>query len=145
MAEAANTRTILFVGMVECDGLSLDKIFLDSIWQSHGVDNCQEALKFLDHHHVPVVVTETELSDGSWRQLLNGMASLSAPPNLIVSSRLADHRLWAEVLNLGGYDLLVTPFDAEEVLRVTLAARHNWGGKQLEGRARAAGAGSLES
>ena len=144
MSDAIKTQTILFVGIAESDGLSLDKIFLDSNWQSHGVGNCQEALGFLDEHHVPVVLAEPELPDGSWRELLNGMASLSAPPNLIVSSRLADARLWAEVLNLGGYDVLVTPFEAEEVLRVTLAAQHDWGCKPLEGRDPAARAGSPE-
>jgi DNA-binding NtrC family response regulator len=145
MADAIKTETILLVGIVAADGLSLDQIFLDSNWQSHGVGNCREALGFLDQHHVSVVLTEPELADGSWRELLNGMARHSAPPNLVVSSRLADDRLWAEVLNLGGYDLLVTPFEAEEVRRVTFAARHDWGCKQLEGRARAARAGSTAS
>jgi hypothetical protein len=37
---------------------------------------------------------------------------------MIVTSRLADERLWAEVLNLGGYHLLAKPFDASEVVRV---------------------------
>jgi DNA-binding response OmpR family regulator len=37
---------------------------------------------------------------------------------------LADERLWAEVLNLGAYDLLAKPFDVREVLHaVTTACR----------------------
>jgi len=145
MADTIKTQTVLFVGIAESDGLSLDKILLDSNWRSHGVGNCQEAIEFLGQHHVPVVLTARKLPDGSWRELLSGMAGLSAPPNLIVSSRLADDRLWAEVLNLGGYDVLATPFEAEEVLRVTLAARHNWGRKPLEGRNQASRVGFLES
>jgi DNA-binding NtrC family response regulator len=141
MTDAINRETILFVSIAESDGLSLEKILLKSNWQSHGVGNCQEALEFLDQNHVPVVLTEPELPDGSWRELLNGMARLSPPPNLIVSSRLADDRLWAEVLNLGGYDMLETPFEAEEVLRVTSSARCDWGRKQAEGGARAATVG----
>ena len=73
------------------------------------------------------------------------MASLAAPPKLIVSSRLADHRLWAEVLNLGGFDVLMTPFETEEVLRVTSSAWSEWGSKQSQGRARAAIADSTAS
>ena len=91
------------------------------------------------------MLAESEMSDGNWRRLLKDMASLSVPPNLIVSSRLADQRLWAEVLNLGGYDVLMTPFEPEEVLRVTLAARRHWRCKQVDGRARAARAGLPES
>ena len=145
MLDPSKTQTILFVGIGESDGLSLDKIFLESGWRSHGASNCQQALEFLDQHDVPVVLAESEMSDGNWRRLLKDMASLSVPPKLIVSSRLADHRLWAEVLNLGGYDVLMTPFEPEEVLRVTFAARHHWGSKQVDGCARAAGAGSPES
>jgi len=45
---------------------------------------------------------------------------------VIVASRLADERLWAEVLNLGGYDLLAKPFDRDELVRViAMAARHS--------------------
>jgi hypothetical protein len=43
-----------------------------------------------------------------------------------VFSRLADESLWARVLNLGGFDVLMTPFEAEEVLRVTFAAWSHW-------------------
>ena len=55
-----------------------------------------------------------------------GTASLPAPPNLILFSRLADESLWAKVLNLGGFDLLMTPFEPEEVLRVSFAAWSRW-------------------
>jgi DNA-binding NtrC family response regulator len=46
------------------------------------------------------------------------------PPNLIVTSRLADDELWAEVLNLGGYDVLAQPFDPQEVYRIVFQAWH---------------------
>jgi FixJ family two-component response regulator len=41
---------------------------------------------------------------------------------LIVTSGLADAHLWAEVLNLGGYDVLAKPFDDQEVQRVVAGA-----------------------
>jgi DNA-binding response OmpR family regulator len=45
--------------------------------------------------------------------------ALSRPaPVLVVTSNVADESLWAEVLNLGGYDVLAQPFDGEEVARV---------------------------
>ena len=36
------------------------------------------------------------------------------PPRLIAVSHHADERLWLEVLNLGGFDLLATPFHEVE-------------------------------
>jgi hypothetical protein len=41
-----------------------------------------------------------------------------------VADRFADERLWGEVLNLGGYDLLTKPFVREEVLHVLELACH---------------------
>jgi DNA-binding response OmpR family regulator len=70
-----------------------------------------------------VVISEGRLSDGHcWKDLLLKLQKMEDPPPLIVADRLADERLWAEVLNLGGYDLLVIPFDAKEVLHVVNTA-----------------------
>jgi hypothetical protein len=44
------------------------------------------------------------------------------PPRFIVADRLADNRLWSEVLNLGGWDLIAKPFDAKEVLHIVTVA-----------------------
>lgn len=65
-----------------------------------------------------VLICDSDLTDGSWRDLLNELATMPNPPKLIVTSRLADEQLWAEVLNLGGYDVLAKPFESEEVVRV---------------------------
>ena len=75
---------------------------------------------------VPVLLCERDHADGNWEDLLQATARLPAPPNLIVFSRLADECLWAQVLNLGGFDVLMTPFEPEEVLRVTFAAWSRW-------------------
>ena len=66
-----------------------------------------------------VIVTETTLADEPcWKNVLNAIERSGTGQPLIVASRLADEFLWAEVLNLGGFDLLSEPFDPEEVLRV---------------------------
>ena len=50
------------------------------------------------------------------------LARAKASSVLVVTSRIADEWLWAEVLNLGGYDVLAQPFDREEVTRVVRSA-----------------------
>jgi hypothetical protein len=47
-------------------------------------------------------------------------------PLLIVASRLADEYLWAEVLNLGGHDVLAKPFQGAEVQWVLESAWRIW-------------------
>jgi DNA-binding response OmpR family regulator len=73
-----------------------------------------------------VVVCERDLLPGSWREILAETARLPFPPFLIVTSRLADERLWAEALNVGAYDVLAKPFDAKEVVWVLSLAWLHW-------------------
>jgi DNA-binding response OmpR family regulator len=80
----------------------------------------------LRDQNVPVLLCERDHADGNWEDLLKATARLPAPPKLIVFSRLADDSLWAMVLNLGGFDVLITPFEPEEVLRVTFSAWSRW-------------------
>ena len=64
--------------------------------------------------------------DGTWKDILQAMATLSGRPLLIVTSRLADDYLWVEVLNLGGYDVLAKPWHHKEVARAIASALEHW-------------------
>ena len=67
---------------------------------------------------VHVVVTDTALPDGDWRRVLEIVTQVSANIEVIVCSRLGDHKLWLDVLEQGGYDVLVEPYRHEEVRRI---------------------------
>jgi DNA-binding response OmpR family regulator len=84
--------------------------------------DCEQALAHFADSRISVVICETVLPDGSWKDLLASMARAKASSVLVVTSQLADESLWAEVLNLGGYDVLAQPFDREEVTRVVRSA-----------------------
>jgi DNA-binding NtrC family response regulator len=86
------------------------------------------ALLALRKRQFEVVVCERDLPPGSWKDVLEQVTILPDPPSLIVTSRLADERLWAEALNLGAYDVLAKPFDSTEAMRVFGAAWRAWGG-----------------
>jgi DNA-binding NtrC family response regulator len=87
--------------------------------------SCQEAFKAIQRHTPSVVACEGELPDGSWKDLVSQVHDLETPPPVVVMSRHADERFWAEVLNLGGYDVLAKPLERMEVSRVMRAAwRH---------------------
>jgi DNA-binding response OmpR family regulator len=94
------------------------------------VDSCATlaaARAALRKSQFEVVLCERDLSPGSWKDVLDQVTILPDPPSLIVTSRLADERLWAEALNLGAYDVLAKPFDSKEALRVIGAAWRAWG------------------
>jgi DNA-binding NtrC family response regulator len=119
------TSVVLLVSARTEDHDSLRGIFDGSRWELHGAWTANEGRKVIqrDHREIPVVICQHSLPDGDWKLMLAGLDRIDVRPSLIVSSRLADDRLWAEVLNLGAFDLLLgAPFEPEEVLRVTESA-----------------------
>jgi DNA-binding response OmpR family regulator len=115
---------VLLVSSLPETHLSLRQIFDHSNWILHQVSTCREGLAYLRDNNSAVVICERDLPDGDWRLMLSTFDSLPMRPNLIVTSRLADDELWAEVLNLGGYDILAQPFEMQEVLREVFLAWH---------------------
>jgi DNA-binding response OmpR family regulator len=107
------------------DHIALQGIFGHSRWEFYSARTFQQALSMLTDNRIGVVLSECSFPDGhTWKSLLSEIEKMANPPPLVVTSRLADDSLWAEVLNLGGYDLLLKPFDATEVFRVVSMA---WG------------------
>jgi DNA-binding response OmpR family regulator len=83
-------------------------------------------MHWLKRWSTPVVLCDRDLPDGSWKDLLGATKTLSRPPRVVVTSRLAEERLWAEALNLGCHDVLHQPFQASELFRVLNLAWRNW-------------------
>ena len=118
--------TVLAISPYDEDHAVLRNIFSHSNWKLRSALTWHEAQASLAAHPAHVVVCEACLSDAEWRDVLAGIESTPGRPLLVVTSRLADERLWAEVLNLGGYDVLMKPFDQTEVVRVLSLAWLNW-------------------
>src|SRR5689334_24450372 len=79
----------------------------------HTIRDCRDITRA---RHYSVAVSEYELPDGDWSDVLDALGGSSCT-NLLVTARTADDRLWADVLHRGGYDVLVQPFDPLEVQR----------------------------
>jgi len=130
--------TVLAISPFETDHSLLQDIFSHSKWQIHGVRCRREAGALLSENPVSVVVCEKDLPDGTWKEVLEDVGTLEVPPLLIVTSQSADDHLWAEVLNLGGYDVLMKPFDFTEVVSVISLAWRHWQDNWEQVRARRA-------
>jgi DNA-binding response OmpR family regulator len=98
-----------------------------SAWKLLKADGIRASLAFLKRHEVSVVLCERDLApEETWIDILETIRHLPHSPSLIVTSRLADDRLWAEALNLGAWDVLAKPFDPTELLRSVKSAWHHW-------------------
>ena len=127
-----NATAILSTSPTWADHDTLRNIFgqhsIDSEmkWKIISSSTLECAKGIVQRHQIPIAISERDLQPGSWRDLLEHMVRMPHLPLLIVTSRLADDRLWAEVLNLGGFDVLAKPFDAIEVTRVAESALRQW-------------------
>ena len=126
MANSARTVTVLSISPDEADHLCLQSIIGHSKWNLFTATDLASAFSVLHGHEISVVVCERTLQTGTWIDVLENIKVLPNAPSLIVASRLADDRLWAEALNLGAWDVLAKPFDHIEVIRSVKSAWQRW-------------------
>ncbi|MBI3895194.1 MAG: response regulator [Acidobacteria bacterium] len=72
-----------------------------------------------------LLLVDAEQSDGSWMDLLQFVENEGKSCEVIVFARCGDERLWAEVLQSGAHDLLVEPYEQQDVPRVIEGALQN--------------------
>ena len=126
ISPADKTVAVLAVSPQRQDHACLRGIFSHSNWRIASAGSCHEAIRYLQTNRMAVLVCERDLPDGTWKDLLEELTLLPYPPLLVVTSNQADDSLWAEVLNLGAYDVLSKPFDRAEVTRIISLAWLHW-------------------
>ena len=122
--------TSLAISSNEADLGFLRKMFDDSDWKLFTAHTYKEAMTQLSLERMPIVLCERQLPDGNWKDVLSQLAPILNRSRLIVISRCADEKLWAEVLDMGGFDLLATPFREEEVGFAIGSAWLDWKNEQ---------------
>ncbi len=131
--------TVLAVSPLHEDRFSFRAIVGHSSWRLYEAHSLSASLAILQQHDIAVVVCESELLPGTYIDLLEHITAKPRPPSLIVASRLADERLWAEALNLGAWDVLAKPFNRSEVIRSVKSGWEHWYNQDNEQRMAATG------
>jgi len=118
--------TVLSVSPSPADQSSLGHLFRHTKWTLLEAATRAEAERTLAGQPVPVVICDSTLPDGDWKGVLQLAGAVRHPPVLIVTSRVADDRLWSEVMEAGAYDVLEKPFNQSELFRVVSLAWLEW-------------------
>jgi DNA-binding NtrC family response regulator len=99
--------------------LALEECGIDPV----PADGRVEARRVLDSRYpIQVVLTDTALPDGTWMDVLDGVTQSGTKAEVVVCARVADAQLWSAVLERGAYDLMIEPYQPEEVRRIIEAA-----------------------
>ena len=105
----------------------IHRILKDNGWPTEHAPTIEQSLLAIQKKpFFLVIITARQLPCGPWHKLLDGFRGMAVPPLVIVTDHLADDRLWADVLNRGGYDVLAQPLDKREVSRVVRQAWLQW-------------------
>jgi len=108
LGKGADSRSSLMAVLpTREDRAALQRIIGPCRWELRWTGTCREAIDVFRRARPAIVICDRDLADGDWRQLWDILGRAPKPPMFIVTSRLADDALWAEVLNVGGYDLLL--------------------------------------
>jgi len=110
----------------ESDCTALRAIMMHTNWALHCVPDLQQALQFLEKHAVPVIVCPRDLGEDGWKDVIGAVAHFRSPPNVVVYTEHADDAFWMDVLHSGGYDILLKPFNRDEVFRLLSLAWRKW-------------------
>ena len=105
------------------------------------VSECQEVLAW---QNIRLVFCDRRLPDGGYRDVLALTRSLSRKVWIVVTSRLADWDEYLEALQLGAFELIVSPCQPSDVVWILIQARREdeeRAASGTSGKARAASAG----
>ena len=98
---------------------TLESFKLNVLW----AENCREARSLLQTcPPLEIVIVNVSLTDGNWCDIFRFVVESGIETSIVVTSRLANEKLWSEVLWRGAYDLLVEPYKREELRRVVEGA-----------------------
>jgi len=109
---------ILFISGRPEDALRLAQIVQTlPFWMDH-VETIRQARTEMQERRYNVILTAATVSDGNWLDVLHLTRESPDQIEVIVTDPHADAQFWAQVLNLGAYDLLAQPFYEPEVRRI---------------------------
>ena len=138
----SNPKTILVVGGSKENQLGncLQEVFRHPLfryfnWRMRQFETCRQVLAFLRQNPIPLIISWSEMPDGNWRDLLRQLMLLTNPPLLAVSYQPTGRYFWSEVISLGGYDVLVKPFNAPDIFRMVSLAWESWKDRNRSARA----------
>ncbi len=102
--------------------ITFRRIFDDSGWSIRESKAIVRLADAIDSAWMGVLLTDYTLPDGNWRTAMAVAKKVAFACETVVTSRIADERMWAEVLNLGAFDLIPQPIDPADALGLCTGA-----------------------
>ena len=86
-------------------------------WDLRMASSSDSAGEILKHHPADVIVCDRDVRPAGWREAMESLAAQSPQSRFILTSPATDEKLWLEVIERGGYDVITTPLHQDRVVR----------------------------
>jgi len=117
----ADGITLVYAGSQE-GATRLRSITEEAGWHLEQSSNWRQALDLAVNLPATVFIYDRDANPREWRDALRRTANMRRGPMFLMISRFADEQMWAELLVGRGYDLLLAPLEAAEVVRTIRSA-----------------------
>ena len=116
-APSAESIAVLILAPCEKTRASLLSICAGGRFTVYEATDLRQAVALFRRHAPPVAICSSD-----WHDFIEIAGAAPRRTCVIVTDPFADEALWAEVLNVGGFDVLAQPLDPIEVNRTVEAA-----------------------
>lgn len=122
-----NPISILVVSSETTNSYSPKNILNREGWQTISASTVGECEEVFANQNIDLVFCDRVLADGTYRDILAMTRSKSLRVRLVVTSRLADWDEYLEALDNGAFDLIASPSQTADIVRVINQAQHEDG------------------
>lgn len=113
-----NADLMLVVASESRDRHAMRDILNQEGWHAMCASTAGECEELLTNRNIHLVFCERDLTDGTYRDVLAITRSLSRNVRLVVTSRLADWNEFLQALDDGAFDLIASPSQRADIVRV---------------------------
>jgi DNA-binding NtrC family response regulator len=119
MVRRSDTIRVLAVMGKDADAQALHEIADKANWHLGFAASYESALEYLQREEYSVILCDRDWMAGrmGWGDAVQKLVAASPHGSVILTSTVKDDRLWQEFTELGGYDVLIKPFQPEKVTR----------------------------
>ena len=120
----ARIADIITIGVKAAALRPIQRVFRGSGWSVAHVDSLEAALRYLRSNVAAVAITENEVGDVSWKEVVSQLRRLPDAPEILVLA--SDQPCVNEAVGTGAYDVLQRPIEDADLLWTVATAWHDW-------------------
>jgi len=113
---------ILVVSVSLDDRLVLEGLGKQHAWELRFTSSPREGFNLAAQTHFDLILCDRSQYGYPWREVMERLASISPRSCILLVSPVSDDYLWGDVLQQGGYDVLIRPLREKAVLHSIDAA-----------------------